>query len=116
MARVLIVDDDQDSRETLSDILELKGVIVLVKAVNGHDAIQKFSQYKPDIVLMDMMMPDFDGFYGLEHIKQIDSGAKVIMITADQSKSTRDRINQFSHTKIIVKPIDTDQPVKLIME
>ena len=65
MPSVLIVDDDQDSRNTLSDLLELKGVTVLAKAVNGFDAIQKFTQYKPDFVLMDMMMPEYDGFYGL---------------------------------------------------
>ena len=116
MASVLIVDDDQDSRETLSDLLELKGVTVLAKSVNGFDAVEKFTQYKPDIVLMDMMMPNYDGFYGLKNIKKIDSDARVIMITADQSKTTLDRINQFSHTKIIVKPIDVDELSKLILE
>lgn len=116
MPRVLIVDDDQDSRDTLSDLLELKGITVIAKAVNGHDAIKKFTQYKPDFVLMDMMMPEYDGFYGLENIKNIDSMAKVIMVTADQTKATRDKIYKFSNTKIIVKPIDTDKLIKLIME
>lgn len=116
MPRILIVDDDQDSRETLSDLLELKGVTVIAKAVNGFDAIQKFNQYKPDFVLMDMMMPEYDGFYGLENIKNIDSMAKIIMITADQTKATRDKIYAFSHTQIIVKPIDTNKLIKLIMK
>jgi CheY-like chemotaxis protein len=113
---VLVVDDDPDSRDALSDLLELKGVEVLAKGVNGHDAVQKFSQHKPDLVLMDMMMPNFDGMYGLEHIKNIDSSAKVIMITADQSQTTRDKIYRYSNTKIIAKPIDIDKLVKLIME
>lgn len=84
--------------------------------VNGHDAIQKFFQHKPDFVLMDMMMPNFDGMYGLKHIKNIDSSAKVIMITADQSQTTRNKINRYSNTTIITKPIDIDELVKLIME
>jgi len=113
---VLVVDDDPDSRDALSDLLELKGVEVLAKGVNGHDAVQKFSQHKPDLILMDMMMPNFDGMYGLEHIKNIDSSAKVIMITADQSQTTRDKIYRYSNTKIIAKPIDIDKLVKLIME
>ncbi|EGP93663.1 Response regulator receiver protein [Nitrosarchaeum koreense MY1] len=113
---VLVVDDDPDSRDALSDLLELKGVEVLAKGVNGHDAVQKFSQHKPDLILMDMMMPNFDGMYGLEHIKNIDSSAKVIMITADQSQTTRDKIYRYPNTKIIAKPIDIDQLVKLIME
>ncbi len=114
MTSVLIVDDDQDSRDTLSDLLELKGVKVIAKAINGYDAVQKFTQYKPDLVLMDMMMPEYDGFYGLEQIKNIDSMAKIIMITADQSKITRDKIHQYLHTKIIVKPIDTNKLIELI--
>lgn len=113
---VLVVDDDPDSRDALSDLLELKGITVLAKGVNGHDAVQKFSQHKPDLVLMDMMMPNFDGMYGLEHIKNIDSSAKVIMITADQSQTTRNKIYKYSNTKIIGKPIDFDELVKLIME
>lgn len=116
MTGVLIVDDDQDSRDTLSDLLELKGINVLAKAIDGYDAVQKFTQYKPDLVLMDMMMPEYDGFYGLEHIKNIDSMAKIIMITADQSKSTHDKIYKYMHTKIILKPIDTNKLIKLIME
>lgn len=116
MPSVLVVDDDPDSRDALSDLLELKGVEVLAKGVNGHDAVQKFSQHKPDLILMDMMMPNFDGMYGLEHIKNIDSSAKVIMITADQSQTTRDKIYRYSNTKIIAKPIDIDKLVKLIME
>ena len=115
MPNVLVVDDDPDSRDALSDLLELKGVKVLAKGINGHDAAEKFSQYAPDLVLMDMMMPKFDGIYGLEHIKNIDSNAKVIMITADQSQTTRNKIYQYSNTKIIGKPIDVDKLVKLIM-
>lgn len=115
MPSVLVVDDDPDSRDVLSDLLELKGVRVLAKGVNGHDAAQKFSQHKPDLVLMDMMMPNFDGMYGLEHIKNIDSNAKIIMITADQSQTMRDKINRYSNTKIIAKPIDIDELVKMIM-
>lgn len=61
-------------------------------------------------------MPNFDGMYGLKHIKNIDSSAKVIMITADQSQTTRNKINRYSNTTIITKPIDIDELVKLIME
>lgn len=83
MPSVLVV-DDPDSRDALSDLLELKGVEDIAKGINGHKAVQKFSQHKLELVLMDMMMPNFYEMYGLKHIKNIDSSAKVIMITADQ--------------------------------
>lgn len=115
MKRVIVVDDDEDSRDTLSDILEFKGVKVVAKAINGHDAVLKFSKHRPDVVLMDMMMPEYDGFYGLEHIKNIDPNAKIITITADQTEETRAKL-KMHHTMIILKPIDTDKLVQMINE
>lgn len=114
MKRVIVVDDDEDSRDALSDILEFKGVKVVAKAINGYDAVLKFSKHRPDVVLMDMMMPEYDGFYGLEHIKNIDSNAKIITITADQTEETRAKLKKMHHTMIILKPIDTDKLVQMI--
>lgn len=114
MKRVIVVDDDEDSRDALSDILEFKGVKVVAKAINGYDAVLKFSKYRPDVVLMDMMMPEYDGFYGLEHIKNIDPNAKIITITADQTEETRAKLKKMHHTMIILKPIDTDKLVQMI--
>jgi DNA-binding NarL/FixJ family response regulator len=111
---VIIVDDDKDSRDALSDILEFKGVKVVAKAINGYDAVEKFSKYHPDVVLMDMMMPQYDGFFGLEHIKNIDPNAKIIIITADQTDETRTKLKKMQHDLIILKPIDTDNLVKMI--
>lgn len=113
---VIVVDDDDDSRDALSDILEFKGINVLAKAINGYDAVEKFSKYAPDVVLMDMMMPKYDGFYGLEHIKNIDPNAKIIIITADQTEETRIKLKQMHHELVVLKPIDTDKLVKMINE
>ncbi|HEY4679718.1 MAG TPA: response regulator [Nitrosarchaeum sp.] len=114
MKSVIVVDDDEDSRDALSDILEFKGINVLAKAINGYDAVQKFSKYLPDVVLMDMMMPKYDGFYGLEHIKNINPNVKIIIITADQTEETRAKLKKIQHNLVILKPIDTDNLVKMI--
>lgn len=114
MKSVIVVDDDDDSRDALSDILEFKGIKVLAKAINGYDAVQKFSKHVPDVVLMDMMMPKYDGFYGLEHIKNINPNAKIIIITADQTEETRAKLKKIQHDLVILKPIDTDNLVKMI--
>lgn len=102
---VIVVDDDKDSRDALSDLLEFKGIKVLAKAINGHDAVQKFSKYMPDVVLMDLMMPQYDGFYGLEHIKNINSNAKVIIITADQTEETRAKLKNILNSLIILNQL-----------
>jgi DNA-binding NarL/FixJ family response regulator len=113
---VIVVDDDDDSRDALADILEFKGINVLAKAINGYEAVEKFSKYNPDVVLMDMMMPKYDGFYGLEHIKNIDPDAKIIIITADQTEETRTKLKKMNHNLILLKPIDTDKLVQMINE
>ena len=113
MKRVIVVDDDEDSRDALSDILEFKGIEVVATAIDGYDAVQKFSKYLPDVVLMDMMMPRYDGFYGLENIKNIDPNAKII-ITADQTEETHTKLKKMQHGLILLKPINTENLVKMI--
>jgi DNA-binding response OmpR family regulator len=116
LKRVIVVDDDEDSRNALSDLLEFKGVKVVAKAINGYDAVQKFSEYRPDLVLMDMMMPEYDGFYGLEHIKNINPCADIIIITGDQTEETRAKLKKMHHDLIILKPIDMDKLIQMINE
>ncbi|MFB5628617.1 MAG: response regulator [Nitrosarchaeum sp.] len=116
MKSVIVVDDDQDIRDTLTDILEFKGIRVLAKAINGYDAVEKFSKYGPDVVLMDVMMPKYDGFYGLEHIRKLDPDAKIIMITADQTNETKDKLQKLNQHLIVFKPFDTDKLVNMINE
>lgn len=109
-----MVDDDADSRDTLSDFLEFKGIEVVAKAINGLDAVEKFSKFRPDVVLMDMMMPKYDGLYGLEHIKNIAPNAKIIILTADQTDETNTKLKKMNHDLIISKPVDTNKLVKMI--
>jgi len=116
LKRVIVVDDDEDSRDALSDILEFKGFEVVAKAIDGYDAVQKFSKHLPDVVLMDMMMPRYDGFYGLENIKNIDPNAKIIIITADQTEETRAKLKKMQHDLILLKPINVENLVKMINE
>ncbi len=82
MSRVIVVDDDKDSVETLSALLEQKGVKVVGMGYNGKDALDLYLQEKPDFVILDMKMPEFDGPYAINKIKQHDPKAKIIAATA----------------------------------
>ncbi len=106
MTSVIVIDDSVDILEVLGEFLKIKGLNVIGTGTNGKDGIELYDKLHPDAVIMDVMMPDFDGFYGLEGIKKIDSDAIVIMITADLSEETRKKLNNLNATKIFYKPLD----------
>jgi len=67
--KVLVVDDDIDTLEVFAEFLEIKDVNVVGRGHDGKEAVELFEKHRPDFVLMDVMMPDYDGFYGIEEIK-----------------------------------------------
>lgn len=106
MTTVILGEDDIDSMDVLSQFFQIHGLDVIGMGSNGKECIELYEQFHSDVVVMDVMMPDFDGFYGLEGIKKIDSDAIVIMITADLSEETREKLNNLNATKIFYKPLD----------
>ncbi len=79
MAKILVVDDAAFMRMMIKDILTKNGYEVTGEAENGAVAVSKYSELKPDLVLMDITMPEKDGIQALKDIKANDGGAKVIM-------------------------------------
>lgn len=114
MTRVLIIDDDKDTVEVLSEFLSLYDIDVVAKGHNGRDAVALYQEFKPDFVLMDVMMPEYDGFYGLSSIRTVDPTAKVIMITADLTTETEIKLQELKANAIIYKPFDMDKIINLI--
>ncbi|MCX6343716.1 MAG: response regulator [Armatimonadetes bacterium] len=80
--RIMVVDDAMFMRATVKRILEQGGYEVAGEAENGHIAIQKYAELKPDAVLMDITMPVMDGITAAKAILQIDPKAIVLMCTA----------------------------------
>lgn len=79
--KILLVDDDQDLLENTSYLIKSIGFDVIT-AVDGSDAVEKYKDLKPDLTIMDIKMPKMDGFEAFFKIKQFDSNAKIILITA----------------------------------
>jgi two-component system chemotaxis response regulator CheY len=107
--RVMIVDDAIFMRMKLKDILEKNGYEVVAEAQNGAEAIDKFKTEKPEIVTMDITMPEMDGIAALKGIKQIDPGAKVIMCSAMGQQAMVMEAIQSGAVDFIVKPFETDR-------
>ncbi|BAD84821.1 chemotaxis response regulator [Thermococcus kodakarensis KOD1] len=82
MARVLVVDDAAFMRMLVKKILTQAGHQVVGEASNGKEAVEKYKQLKPDLVTMDIVMPEMDGITAVKEIMKIDPNAKIIMITA----------------------------------
>ena len=79
---VLIVDDSLFMRNMLKNLVLEAGARVVGEAGDGKEAIEKYKELKPDLVLMDIMMPVMDGLEALKNIMSFDNGAKVIMCTS----------------------------------
>lgn len=105
-ATALVVDDDPDTVELFSDYLENKGVDVIGKAKDGKEGLELWKKLKPDVLFLDVIMPNFDGFYTLRKIREIDAEAKIIMVTADFSPTTKKLLKELKATDIIYKPYD----------
>ncbi len=107
--RVLICDDSMLMRRMVAEALRDAGWEVAAEAANGRQAIEQFSESRPDAVTMDVVMPEFDGLYGLEGIRQIDPNAKVIIISAlNQTKLISEAIRKGAYD-FIAKPFMPDQ-------
>ena len=101
---VIVIDDDPDLRETHSEFIKLGSIDVLATGSNGKDAVELYQKYRPDVVLMDLNMPDFDGFYGLENIRKTDPNAKVVICTGSAEHEQVNRLIEMGAFAIIPKP------------
>lgn len=112
--RVLIVDDAVFMRMKLKNILEANGYEVAGEAQNGQEAFDLYQATKPDLVTMDITMPDVDGLDALKMIKGADAAARVVMCSAmGQQGMVMDAIRSGA-VDFIVKPFDTDRVIKAL--
>lgn len=111
---VIVVEDDLDSMEVLSEYLQMKEIKVVAKANDGQEAFEFYQKYKPEIVLLDVIMPNYDGFYALEKIKEFDPNAKVIFVTAASNDTTQKRLFETNVDGIVFKPFQMNQLLEAI--
>jgi two-component system chemotaxis response regulator CheY len=111
--RIMIVDDAMFMRKLLSDIVTKAGYEVVAEAGNGNEAFQKYKEVKPDLVTMDITMPEVSGIEGLRLIISVDPNAKVLMCSAMGQESMVIDSVRSGAKGFIVKPF---VPEKVISE
>jgi len=82
LTSVIVIDDDHDAVRSLSTLLEMKGVNVEGRGYDGKEAFDLYKDLRPNAVLLDMIMPQYDGKYAIRKIKNIDPDAKIVVLTA----------------------------------
>ena len=111
--RVLIVDDDRDIVTIVSTILGGRGWDIKA-AYNGREALEAVTLSKPDIILLDIMMPEMNGIEVLKRIKKIDADARIIMITAFGDVESYLDSMELGAYEYINKPFETDELLEMI--
>ncbi|MBQ4529269.1 MAG: response regulator [Lachnospiraceae bacterium] len=112
--KVLIVDDAAFMRMMLKDILTKNGYEVVGEAENGAKAVEKYKEVTPDLVTMDITMPEMDGISALKNIRSIDSNAKVVMCSAMGQQAMVIEAIQAGARDFIVKPFQADRVLEAV--
>lgn len=114
MKKVLVVDDAAFMRMTLKTMLERHGFKVVGEAENGEVGVRKYKELQPDIVTLDITMPEMDGITALKEIKNMDRYAKVVIVSAmGQETYVREAIINGAKS-FIVKPFDENHVIKVL--
>lgn len=111
---ILIVDDASFMRMMIKDILTKNGFEVVGEAENGVVAVEKYQELKPDLVIMDITMPEMDGIQAVKEIRSIDPDAKIIMCSAMGQQAMVIEAIQAGAKDFIVKPFQHDRVIEAV--
>ncbi len=112
----MIADDSSTIRLVLEDILEIGKHELVCQVENGEEAVEKYASIKPDVLLLDLTMPKKDGLTALKEIKKAHPDAKIIMLSAADSKSMVDECLEAGAATFISKPFDFNMVLKTLKE
>lgn len=116
MITAITIDDDEYAVELFCEYLEIINVKVLGRGYNGKEAVELYEKHRPDVVFLDLLMPDYDGIYALENIRKINPEAYVVVITAVVDKDRREKIVNLKPNHVIQKPFDPEEIVAVVSE
>lgn len=105
---VLIVDDDPGVHEMLTDVLSDEGYAV-VAALNGREGLDRLHERRPDVILLDLMMPVMDGWRFREEMRRIEGAQDIPVVVLSATHSIVDAAKQIQADGYIAKPFDLDQ-------
>ncbi len=111
VVNVIVVDDDVDSTKVFAEYLEIKGINVVGIGHDGKEAVDLFKKLHPDLVILDMLMPEYDGKYAIDKIKKEDPNAKIIVVSGYYD---RYKLEENEVAAIFDKPYEIDKILEAI--
>lgn len=109
----VVIDDDHDTARIFSEFLIENGIKVLGTGFSGKDAVELYSLKQPNVIFLDIMMPDGSGFYAIKKITESFPNAKIIAVTADIRTRTTEKLDELG-IPIVSKPFDIQDIMKLL--
>ena len=114
MAKILVVDDAAFMRKVIRDTLSKNGYSDIYEAVDGKDAVEKYFELHPDLVLMDITMPNMNGLEALKAIREKDNSANIVMCSGMGQEAMVVEAVQAGIKDFIVKPFKEDRLMKTV--
>jgi two-component system, chemotaxis family, chemotaxis protein CheY len=111
---ILIVDDAAFMRMMIKDVLSKNGFEICGEAENGSKAIEKYREFNPELVIMDITMPEVDGIQAVKEIKKINGSAKIIMCSAMGQQAMVIEAIQAGAKDFIVKPFQAERIIEAV--
>jgi two-component system, chemotaxis family, chemotaxis protein CheY len=115
LPKVLVIDDNEEVRETLRAVLDSEGYIPII-AANAQEGIRAFADERPDVVIMDIIMPKADGNEAIRTVRMLDPAAKIIAMSGGSlgSKDYLQVASSLGATAILPKPFEVEDLIRLI--
>ena len=114
--RILLCDDSRALRMMSANVLSEHGFDVVAEADNGESAVAEYKTHKPDIVLLDLVMPRLDGKQALARILEHDAGAKVVILSSLGARGDIEECLRMGATSYLQKPIDTETMLRVLRD
>ena len=114
MIRAVVVDDDKDTVALFAEIMQSNNIEVVGKGYNGQEAAFLYQKLKPDVIFLDVIMPVYDGIYGITKIREMNPDAVVIITTNQMTINAQIALNKLRPSAVIKEPIDVNEILKTV--
>jgi DNA-binding NarL/FixJ family response regulator len=110
----IVIDDDKDVLELFSEFLKIIQVEVVGKGHNGKKAVELYQEKSPDITFVDLTMPEYDGIFALQNIREIDPKANIVIITGNLQRDVSEKLDCLNPDRILQKPFEVDKIIEAV--
>ena len=115
MTTILSIEDSDFERKVIEEMMEDKSYDLL-QAKNGQEGVDKYKEEDPDLVLLDLRLPDIDGLDVFEELKEYDSSVKAVIVSIVREDETIEEAKDLGAKEYVEKPIDEDELMETIEE